>query len=117
MTAVAHEAGEVTVREAVAAAPAERQEPTVWGLSIVQLHDRFWASRGVQVVRLGERSTIVEDAGLFLLTDPRTLVTMRIREVVKKMVWMKPDVLIVRLHNQREEQYRESAVCTEDGTF
>lgn len=92
-------------------------EPTVWGLSVVQLHDRFWAARGVQVVRLGEPSTIVDDAELFLLTDPRTLVTLRIREVVEKMVWMKPDLLIVRLRNQREEQYRETAVCKEDGTF
>src|SRR4051812_38614694 len=92
-------------------------EATVWGVSGGQVHDRFWASRGVQVVRLGERSTIVDDAELFLLTDPRTLVTLRIREVVEKMLWMKPDLLTVRLRNQREEQYRETAVCTEDGTF
>jgi len=92
-------------------------EPTVWGLSVVQLHDRFWAARGVQVVRLGEPSTIVDDAELFLLTDPRTLLTMRIREVVEKMVWMQPDLLIVRLRNQREAQYRETALCAEDGTF
>jgi lipopolysaccharide/colanic/teichoic acid biosynthesis glycosyltransferase len=71
----------------------------------------------VQVVRSGEPSTIVDDAELFLLTDPRTLVTVRIREVVEKMVWMKPDLLMVRLRNQREEQYRETAVCQEDGTF
>ena len=90
MTAVVHEPGEMTAREPVAAAPAERQEPTVWGLSIVELHDRFWASRGVQVVRMGERSTIVDDAELFLLTDPRMLVTLRISRVVEKMVWMKP---------------------------
>jgi lipopolysaccharide/colanic/teichoic acid biosynthesis glycosyltransferase len=92
-------------------------EPTVWGLSVMQLHDRFWAARGVQVVRLGEPSAIVNDAELFLLTDPRTLVTLRIRDVVEKMVWMKPDLLIVRLRNQREEQYRETAVCQADGTF
>src|SRR5262245_49039126 len=81
--------------------------PTIWGLSIVQLHDRFWASRGVQVVRLGERSTIVDDAELFLLTDPRTLVMLRIREVVEKMVWLNSDLLTVRLRNEREAQYRE----------
>src|SRR4029077_12177402 len=80
-------------------------------------HDRFWASRGVQVVRQGERSTIVDDAELFLLTDPRTLVMMRIREGVEKALWLKPDLLIVRLRNMREEQYRETAVCGEDGSF
>jgi lipopolysaccharide/colanic/teichoic acid biosynthesis glycosyltransferase len=102
---------------APAAAPELGGEPTVWGLSILQLHDRFWAARGVQVVRLGEPSTIVDDAELFLLTDPRTLVMLRIREVVEKMVWMKPDLLIVRLRNMREEQYRETAICDENGSF
>src|SRR4051812_27570325 len=93
------------------------QEPKVWGLSIVQLHDRFWAARGVQVVRLGERSEIVEGAELFMLTDPRTLVTMRIREVVEKAIWVQPDLLIVRLKNMREEQYSETAVCDSQGAF
>jgi len=71
----------------------------------------------VQVVRLGEPSTIVDDAELFLLTDPRTLVTLWIREVVDKMIWMKPDLLIVRLRNQREAQYRETVMCELDGSF
>ena len=93
------------------------QEPKVWGLSIVQLHDRFWAARGVQVVRMGERSEIVEGAELFMLTDPRTLVTMRIREVVEKAIWVQPDLLIVRLKNMREEQYSETALCDSQGAF
>src|SRR4051794_22939455 len=101
--------------ESVPAKPA-LDEPTVWGLSIVQLHDRFWAARGVQVVRLGEPSAIVDHAELFLLTDPRTLVTLRIREVVEKVVWMKPDLLIVRLRNKREAQYHETVV-EEGGAF
>jgi lipopolysaccharide/colanic/teichoic acid biosynthesis glycosyltransferase len=113
MTQVLDMAGEIQ-REQPAAIAAE---PTVWGLSIVELHDRFWASRGVQVVRLGERSTIVDDAELFMLTDPRTLVTMRIREVVEKAIWMQPDLLIVRLKNMREEQYSETAVCDSRGAF
>ena len=28
--------------------------PTVWGLNPIELHDYFWAARGVCVVRLGE---------------------------------------------------------------
>jgi lipopolysaccharide/colanic/teichoic acid biosynthesis glycosyltransferase len=93
------------------------REPKVWGLSTVQLHDRFWAARGVQVVRLGEPSEIVEGAELFMLTDPRTLVMMRIREVVEKAIWMQPDLLIVRLKNMREEQYSETALCDSQGMF
>ena len=101
----------------IASSPVPPAEPTVWGLSIVELHDRFWASRGVQVVRLGERSTIVDDAELFMLTDPRTLVMMRINGVVEKMVWMKPDLLIVRLRNMVENPYRETALCDDAGNF
>ena len=43
-------------------AAASRSRPTVWGLTPSQVHDRFWASRGVQVVRQGEPSEIVSYA-------------------------------------------------------
>src|SRR3954464_1373384 len=46
---------------------------TIWGLDPLQLHTRFWAAHGVQVVRQGEPSQIVKHAELFLLTDPRLL--------------------------------------------
>jgi glycine hydroxymethyltransferase len=38
--------------------------PTLWGLTPTELHDRFWAARGVQVVRQGEPSQIVDDTEL-----------------------------------------------------
>ena len=47
--------------------------PTIWGLDPVMLHDRFWAARGVQVVRQGEASEIIKHAELYLLTDPNSL--------------------------------------------
>jgi hypothetical protein len=51
--------------------PAAAGSPrTIWGFDPVQLHDRYWASFGVQVVRQGEPSEIVRHAELFLLTDP-----------------------------------------------
>ena len=43
------------------------------GASTPQLHTRYWAAHGVQVVRQGEPSQIVPHAELFLLTDPRSL--------------------------------------------
>ena len=43
---------------------------TIWGLDPVQLHTRYWAAHGVQVVRQGEPSDIVKHAELFLLTEP-----------------------------------------------
>jgi hypothetical protein len=84
-----------------------RAQPTIWGLNPSQLHDHFWAARGVQVVRQGEASEIVEGAELFLLTDPRTLVMFRLRELVSLFSWMKPDLLFVRLESKRNHGYKE----------
>ncbi len=91
--------------------------PTIWGLAPTELHDRFWAARGVQVVRLGESSEIVEDAELFLLIAPRLLTMFRIRPLVDLLSWIKPDILWVRIHHSVERGYRETAVTDEDGRF
>ena len=91
--------------------------PTVWGLTPAQLHDRFWAARGVQVVRQGEKSEIVANAELFLLTPPRSLVIFKLGLIVEKMVWERPDVLFIRLHDERDQGYREHVVTDEQGQF
>jgi lipopolysaccharide/colanic/teichoic acid biosynthesis glycosyltransferase len=91
--------------------------PTVWGLSAVQVHDRFWAARGVQVVRQGEPSEIVDDAELFLLTDARTLTVFKLTRAVDALSWLKPDVLAVRLHDSRDRGYRERVISGPDSRF
>src|SRR5688500_11743452 len=91
--------------------------PTIWGLTPVQLHDRFWAASGVQVVRPGEASEIVADAELFLLTDRRTLCVFKLRRAIEHLIWVKPDVLFVRLHDDRERGYRERVVTGPDARF
>lgn len=92
-------------------------DPTIFGLTPTQLHDRFWAARGVQVVRQGEASQIVPDAELYLLADPRTLTIFQLRPILDVLNWMKPDVLFLRLHDTNEHGYRERAVADEDGRF
>jgi lipopolysaccharide/colanic/teichoic acid biosynthesis glycosyltransferase len=87
---------------------------TVWGQDPVNLHNRFWAARGVQVVRQGEPSQIVRSAELYLLTDPRSLVAFNLFDVMEVLNWIKPQVLFVRLHDTRERGYRERIVT--DGT-
>ncbi len=84
--------------------------PRVWGLTPTQLHDRYWASRGVQVVRQGEPSEIVDGAELFLLTDPSSLAVFKLGRLVEKLFWDQPDVLCVRLHDERERGYSERVV-------
>src|SRR5215208_2609670 len=90
---------------ATAAAPR-----TIWGLDPLQLHTRFWAAHGVQVVRQGEPSQIVSHAELFLLTDPRSLVIFKLAPVMDVLNWIEPTVLFIRLHDTRERGYREKVV-------
>ena len=93
------------------------QRPTIWGLTPTQLHDRFWAARGVQVVRVGERPELVRGAELFLLTAPQLLCVFRLRALVDKLSWLDPDVLWVRLQPEHDRSYREIALAGPDGQF
>ncbi len=103
--------------QAVTAAAQTPTPPTVWGLDPTQLHDRFWAARGVQVVRQGQPSQIVKHAELFLLTDPQSLVIFKIGHLVEQLCWLKPHLLCIRLHDTREHGYRELVVTDADGNF
>lgn len=92
-------------------------ETTIWGLSPAQVHDRFWASRGVQIVRQGEPSAIVEGAELFLLLDARSLAIFGLVKLLDVLCWTKPDLLYVRLKDRRERGYRERAIVEPDNRF
>jgi lipopolysaccharide/colanic/teichoic acid biosynthesis glycosyltransferase len=102
------------------AAPS-RQGPltfrTIWGLDPLALHTRYWAAHGVQVVRQGEPSEIITDAELYLLTDPRSLVLFRLASVIEVLNWIKPRVLFLRLHDDRERGYREEILTDDSNRF
>jgi lipopolysaccharide/colanic/teichoic acid biosynthesis glycosyltransferase len=89
--------------------------PTIFGLNPTQLHDRYWACRGVQVVRQGERSEIVAGADLFLLTDPRLLALFSVSRLVQSLWWERAELMCVRLHDGRDLGYRERIIAGEDG--
>ncbi len=91
--------------------------PTLWGLNPTQLHDRFWAARGVQVVRLGQRSEVVHDAELFLLTEPRTLVIFRLSGLMDQLNWLDPMLMCLRLQDTRDRGNREIIESDAQGRF
>src|SRR5690606_35849669 len=91
--------------------------PTIWGLDPVQLHARYWASQGVQVVRQGEPSEIVTHAELYLLIDPRSLVLFKLSRILEPLTWIEPQVMFVRLHDSRKRGYRERVVTDPSGRF
>jgi lipopolysaccharide/colanic/teichoic acid biosynthesis glycosyltransferase len=102
---------------ATPAAPPAPQAPTIWGLGPVELHDHFWAARGVHVVRQGGTADLATDAELYMLTDPRTFVIFRMRALVDVLSWAKPLVTYVRVRSVRERGYREQVLCDDDSRF
>jgi lipopolysaccharide/colanic/teichoic acid biosynthesis glycosyltransferase len=101
-------------REAIPASPPAR---TVWGLDPQQLHNRYWAAHGVQIVAQGEPSEIVEHAELYLLTDPGTFALFQLGPLMEALNWIKPQVLFVRLHDSRDRGYRENVVLDHQDRF
>src|SRR5580693_9049688 len=99
--------------------PTTQPQPqkTIWGLDPSQLHTRYWASNGVQVVRQGEPSEIVRHAELFLLIESPTFTLFRLADVVDALNWIKPQLLFVRLHDSRDRGYRERVVTDEFDQF
>ena len=107
-----------TEAEAFAPELAEVDRPrTVWGLDTAGLHDRFWASRGVQVVRPGDVTPLAEEASFFLLTDVNALSIFRITQVRDTLNWLKPRMLFVRLHGSFDQGYSERVIADENDRF
>jgi lipopolysaccharide/colanic/teichoic acid biosynthesis glycosyltransferase len=94
-----------------------KQSRTIWGLDPQQLHTRYWAAHGVQVVRLGEPSEIVKHAELFLLTDAGSLTLFSLTPLMDALNWIKPQVLFVRLHDGHERGYRENILADDSERF
>jgi lipopolysaccharide/colanic/teichoic acid biosynthesis glycosyltransferase len=88
----------------------KERQPTIWGLTPLEIHDRYWASRGVQVVRMGESAEIVPGAELFLLTDSRSLVIFDLVGLIGTLYWVRPAYLCVRIHDCHEPGYRERVI-------
>ena len=95
----------------------DHQQPTIWGLDAAALHDRFWAARGVQVVRQGEPSEIVKHAELYLLTDKNSLSVFRLGRLIDTLSWLKPQVLFARIHDTHDPGYQERVIADEDENF
>ena len=98
-------------------ATSEHSVPTLWGLSPGQLHARFWAARGVQVVGAGFQAEIRPQAELYLLTEPDQFVIVPLRRSLDLLCWLKPDLLMVRIADRSLKDYREIVEARADGRF
>jgi lipopolysaccharide/colanic/teichoic acid biosynthesis glycosyltransferase len=91
--------------------------PTIWGLGPMELHDRYWASRGVQIVRAGHPVRIDRKAELFLLMDQDHLVLFDLQNWIELLDWTKPDLLLLRLHARTDLRYCEVLTADDEGEF
>lgn len=89
--------------------------PTVWGLTPSQLHGRYWAAHGVQVVPVGSGVDINPHAELYLLMERARFVIMPLRRSLDLLCWLKSDVLIVRLADRALSDYQELVEARPDG--
>src|SRR6202000_3365918 len=61
-----------------------RPQLRLWGLSPLELHDLYWRSRGVSVVRQGARSELAE-AEVFLLIDSASMALFELRSAIRRL--------------------------------
>jgi len=97
--------------------PAAQGGRTLFGLSPTALHDRYWASRGVQVVRRAMATPLTSGAQLYLLLQQRTLCVFDLPPAVDQIVWADADLVLLRLLDSDEHAYRERIVADGDGRF
>ena len=71
---------------------------TVWGHSPSALHDLFWLSREVAVVRPGSIEPISPDARLFLLIPAGKLFRLHLRFVLDQLFWMPRAMYLIGLN-------------------
>src|SRR3954454_7480497 len=90
---------------------------TIWGLDPVQLHTRFWASHGVQVVRQGEPSEIVKHAELYLLTDPGTMTLFKLGPLMEPPMYPNPTRSSARQQDGGQLGYGENPLTDDPGKF
>jgi lipopolysaccharide/colanic/teichoic acid biosynthesis glycosyltransferase len=88
---------------------------TIWGLPPRDLHDRFWAARGVQVIRPRQTTPIDPRARLYLLAHPHLLAMFPLPQGLGPRGRTRDgEPILVRLHNLSEAGYRER-IRTDDG--
>lgn len=79
----------------------------IWGGRLSDLHDRCWASQGVQVIRPGGEPVEPRGPVLYMLLSPRAMVHFSLDEPLKRLHWGKPRAVRVRILDKTDRPYRE----------
>lgn len=84
-----------------------RGYPTIWGLTPPEIHDRFWLSQGVQVVRRGEVAAVAPEAEVFLLLGRSALALFDVVATLKLLRKGETTFVSLLLEDHRDLGYRE----------
>lgn len=80
----------------------------LWGADAGELHDRYWASRGVQAVRRGLSRVDPDGPDVYLLMTNRALLIFDPRKAVNKLMWLRTKAMRLRVDDGSSEPYVES---------
>lgn len=90
----------------------------MWGLTVEELHARFWQSRGLVVVMRGD-PVPAREAEWYLLVDRDVLLLADLTESLSRMYWSGREMLILRLVRRAgdEEEGTRHRVVGRDGAI
>ncbi len=107
-------AAAATIRQAES--PVEpRGSALVWGLSLTDLHDRFWAARHVLVVRRGLAMPESRAGCVYLLLEPEQLVLFPMVELTAQTAWLSTALVRIRISVPAPSGYEERVSLTPEG--
>lgn len=87
-----------------------------WGLSVLQLHDLFWAARGIQVVR-PQQPPDQRGPNVYMLLANDCGVFAPVMPLLKRLRWGGVRWLRVRLVDRSDATYHERVLSGQDGNF
>ena len=99
------------------AAPEGEQIGQLWGADPVVLHDRLWATRGIQVVRGDEAGVDRSGPGLYLLLRPNEMVELPVGAILRQLHWLRVKALRIRVVDRSRASYTETVDAEADGRF
>ncbi|MCA9278733.1 MAG: sugar transferase [Phycisphaeraceae bacterium] len=88
---------------------------TLWGVNCLDLHDRYWASRGIQVVRPGRGDTVQKGPKVFLLIGRTAVVDFKLQSVLSALHWQHLSAVRVRIVDDSTDLYHESVHTDDEG--
>ena len=89
---------------------------TIWGMSLRELHDHYYAALGFQVVRLGLSNVQPSANGPFLLLEQRQLIMVDHLPTLRQLKSRSPGIVQISIHNSPRNDQHESVHTSDDGS-